>query len=378
MALPEDRRLDPRKFPEKARKLVDPRAPDPMKMMAARGMVPLKPLVQVCVLHNLAHEGRASLASQAAETLRGMPRRSVLQIAKERLMPVVLHWLYETLRDDPQVMQALILNQMTDVDTLAQAAEHANEAQCEMLAANQAKLLTSPPLVKALYFNRALRASTADKMIDLCVRNEVDLSILPGHEEIIAAAQGIEPASAAEAAKQDAAFKAVQSELGDVSETQAEALADAFHAAVEGEQPAEEELGGSAAGRIRSMNIAQRVRLANLGTAAEREILIRDTNKVVARAVIRSPAISDQEIFKYSKDKRIIDEVIQYIAKQKRWIRHYRVKVALVNNPKCPLSEVMRFLPHLRTNDLRAVVRSKGVPAPVSKAAKQLVRARLK
>ena len=79
-----------------------------------------------------------------------------------------------------------------------------------------------------------------------------------------------------------------------------------------------------------------------------------------------------------SKNKSLLDEIIAYISKQKRWIRHYDIKRNLVNNPKTPLQEALRFLPYLRINDLRAVARSKGVPPVVSKAAKQMIKARLK
>jgi hypothetical protein len=376
MALPEDRRLDPRKFPEKARKLVDPRAPEPMKMMAAKGMVPLKPLVQVCVLHNLAHEGRDGIRNQCEQTLRGMPAAGVVQICKQRLMPVVLDWIVGVCSSDREVVQAVLLNAMTDVDTLAALATTADEGQCEMLASNQVKVLSSPALVQALYFNRNLRASTADKMIDLCVRNEVDLSSIPGYEEIVAAAQGIEAVSAEEAAAQDAAFKAVQAELADVEEDQIDALVETALEAPPEE--AEQKKGGSAAGRIRDMNISQRVRLASVGTSAERAILVRDANKIVARAAIRSSAVSEQDVRKYAKDKRILDEVIMHIARKKKWVRHYQIKLALVNNPKCPMAEAMRFLPHLRTQDLRMLARSKGISAPLAKAAKMLAKVRMK
>lgn len=388
MALPEDRRIDPRKFPEKARKFADPAAPEPVRMMAARGMVPLKPVVQICVLHNLAHDESEAVRREAANTARGLPGRTVLGLAKEPMLPTVLDWMADVFQDDAHVLQGILLNKQTDTDTLVRLAASANEAQCELLAANQVRLMEAPALVKALYLNRNLRASTADRMIDFCVRQGVDLTSLPGHEQIIAAIQQTQVAATeAEAEAQDRAFQQVQQVLDGVTETEAEQLHNAMsdeeqaRLAEEAARKAEEEAAMekmSAAGKIRLMNIAQKVRLANLGSATERGILITDTNKVVARSVIRSAAVTDQEVRKYSKNKALLDEIIAYIAKQKRWVRHYDIKVNLVNNPKTPLTEALRFLPFLRINDLRAVSRSKGIPPAVAKVAKQMIKARLK
>ncbi|MCA9545811.1 MAG: hypothetical protein KC613_15515 [Myxococcales bacterium] len=388
MALPEDRLIDPRKFPEKAQKFADPAAPEPVRMMAARGMVPLKPVVQICVLHNLAHDPSEAVRREAVNTARGMPGRTVVGLAKERMLATVLDWMADVFQDNREVLQGILLNAQTDTDTLVRLAAGATEEQCEILAANQVRLMASPALVKALYFNRNLRASTADRMIDFCVRQEVDLTSLPGHEQIIAAIKQTQvAASAADAQAQDRAFQQVQAALEGMSETEAEQLHEAMsdeeqaRRAEEAARRAEEEAAMekmSAAGKIRLMNIAQKVRLANLGSATERGILINDSNKVVARAVIRSAAITDQEVRNYSKNKALLDEVISYIAKQKRWIRHYDIKVNLVNNPKTPLVEALRFLPYLRINDLRNVARSKGIPPAVAKAAKQMIKARLK
>ena len=62
MALPADPRIPATRFPEKVARFVEDAAPKPMKLMAARGMVPMPPVVQVCVLHNFAHDADDELA----------------------------------------------------------------------------------------------------------------------------------------------------------------------------------------------------------------------------------------------------------------------------------------------------------------------------
>ena len=159
-----------------------------------------------------------------------------------------------------------------------------------------------------------------------------------------------------------------------------DALAERLRSAHEFEDTADAEAGASSnrsvAGRIRELNIAQRVRLALMGSAAERGVLIRDSNKVVARTVIRSPAVTDSEAMIYAKNKSMIDEVISYIASNRKWTRHYAMKLNLIKNPKTPTSAALRFLSHLRLSDLRVVAKSRDVPAPIAKAAKNLIKVR--
>lgn len=392
MALPEDLKIPVDRFPEKVARFVLPEAPGPLKMMAARGMVPMQPVVQVCVLHNFAHDADEQLAQTARQTLKNMPRGTVQQVVSQPLLPVVLHSLAQQFSDDPVVIRHIVQNARTDEDTLVQLAKKADEALCETLARNEARILQSPRLVEALYFNRKLRASTCDRMIDLCVRNGMDLSHIPGHEEIVAAIQGIElPTTEAEEQAQDALFLGLGAQTGAPAEVPPEDFeAQPFESqppqgqtpeAAEAADDAEPESGrkrGSAAGRIRKMNAAQKVRLANLGTASERAILIQDSNRVVARAVIRSPAISDAEAIAYAKNRALSEEVILYISKQRRWTRHYQMRLNLISHPKCPISDALNYLKTLRAGDLRAVARSKNVSPVVAKAANDLIKMRMK
>ena len=50
-----------------------------------------------------------------------------------------------------------------------------------------------------------------------------------------------------------------------------------------------------------------------------------------------------------------------------------QVKLNLVNNPKCPISESMRFMNFLRDKDLREIARSKSVPSQVATQARRML-----
>ncbi len=387
--LPEEKLIPVAKFPEKVRRFVDPRAPEPMKLMLARGMVPMKPLVQVCALYQLAMGEADAVASEARTTVLRMPSATLQQVLRQPLLPLVLDWMAIVFHASGDVLRPILQNNQTDTETLIRVAKKADEETCEVISRNQARLLEDPKLVEALYFNRNIRASTADRVMEYAARNGADLSSIQGHEEIVAAILGEDMANKTEAqiAAEDAAFKGL--DLGDAPEEEegnpgrpeviARMMRDAERRAAE-EAAAAEEPGRakkkSAAGRIRDLNIAQKVRLAMMGTKSERAILIKDTNKVVCRAVIRSPAVSAQEAAYYAGNKSLPDEVIAYIANKKKWVRHYNIRLTLVLNPKCPPTRALAFLRTLRANDLKMMAKSKQVPNHIGKVAKEMMKSR--
>lgn len=373
------------KFPPNARRFVEPSSPKQMKRMVADALVPMKPVIQVCTLYQFALDDDEDLSRRASASLARLPVPTLIEVVKKPLLPMVLHWICMSLSSSREIVRTILTNSKTQIDTLIAMAQKADEDICELLARNQIRLVESGALVEALFFNPNMRSSSVDRMLDFAARNNMDLPNIPSYQEIVADIQGQTAKSAAEEAAADAQFR----QLMDQAKTEAEEETSTDESQTEVARPVsaqvfddedsedEERMSRSAAGRIRDLNVAQKVRLAMMGSSTERGILIKDTNKLVARSVIRSPAISDSEVMTYAKNKSLLDEVIAYIASNKKWIRHYQVKKNLVNNPKTPLSQTMKFLTHLRTPDLRLVAKSRDVPGPVAKAAKQLIKSRL-
>src|SRR5205085_12326512 len=102
----------------------------------------------------------------------------------------------------------------------------------------------------------------------------------------------------------------------------------------------------------------------------------RSKNKQVALACIKSPGVSDAEALTYANNRQLDDDIIRFIARKRQWVRLSTIKLALCNNPKCPLPTSMGFLPHLRPPELKQLSRSKGIPSALANAAKQMLKAR--
>ena len=93
--------------------------------------------------------------------------------------------------------------------------------------------------------------------------------------------------------------------------------------------------------------------------------------KIVSRAVIRSPGVQIQEAMQYAHNKSLPDEIVVYMANNKKWTRYYQMRLALVQNPKTPISTSITFLSTLRSPDLRIIARSKGIPQQLCRLAKE-------
>jgi hypothetical protein len=79
------------------------------------------------------------------------------------------------------------------------------------------------------------------------------------------------------------------------------------------------------------------------------------------------------EAAEVAKSKEVSQEVLRFIGTNKSWIKSGEVKHNLVFNPKCPVGVSMKFLSHLRSDELRQLGRSRNVSAQIRSLAGQLL-----
>ena len=123
---------------------------------------------------------------------------------------------------------------------------------------------------------------------------------------------------------------------------------------------------------FRDLPIPHKVRAATLGDAFVRAEAIRDSNKMVSLAAIKSPGVTDSEAAAYAGNQVLSEDVIRYIAGRREWTKLYGVKVSLCRNPKAPIAETTRLMPFLRERDLNELMKSKGVPSAVVAQARKI------
>jgi hypothetical protein len=362
------------------------KAPAPLKLMAARGLAPLGPADLLTTLYQLTFEADENVKSAAFKTATELPDKILSGGLNDGLDPRVLDFFARRVFQRAPVLERILLNKATSDLTFQHLAGLVDEASLELIAKNEERLLRAPQIIAALYMNPKTRMSTAQRALELAVRNNVRVEGIPAFDEAARAIQQSGETTAEQAARDDAAF-ARAAEVGldaapslqliavepvdptELAEDAAAAEAAAIDATVENPEILDEEKKM----KISELSPAGKIRLATLGNAFARAVLIRDTNRQVAMAAIRSPAVTDMEVMRYATNRGLDDEIVRYIANNRQWVRLYGVKVALVNNPKCPLPVAMRFLAHLNARDLKMLSRSKGIPSALSTAAKQML-----
>ena len=121
------------------------------------------------------------------------------------------------------------------------------------------------------------------------------------------------------------------------------------------------------------MSVSQKVRLAMVGDANVRKVLIRDPKKLVALAVLRSPRITEGEVTTFASNKTLSDELLTTICRNRNWVKDYATRKALVFNPKTPISFSMTFLRQLSPKDLKDASSSRDVSQTVARTAKRML-----
>jgi hypothetical protein len=128
--------------------------------------------------------------------------------------------------------------------------------------------------------------------------------------------------------------------------------------------------------RIMFMTVKDRVKFALKGDREARGILIRDSNKVVASAVIHNPRITDKEIENIASMRSVSDEVLRLIGMNRAWARSYTIIHNLARNPRTPMATAVTVLPRIQMRDLKALSENRNVSEAVRRQAFRLVQAR--
>lgn len=129
---------------------------------------------------------------------------------------------------------------------------------------------------------------------------------------------------------------------------------------------------GSALQKISKLDIKGRIQLAMKGTKEDRSILIRDSTKLVALAVLESPKITDGEVEKFANQKNVLEAVLRQIPMKRRFMKNYGIVRNLVANPRTPLDVSLGLMKNLLTADLRNLSSNKEVSDTIRKLATKM------
>jgi hypothetical protein len=113
--------------------------------------------------------------------------------------------------------------------------------------------------------------------------------------------------------------------------------------------------------KIGQMSPGEKIKTALTGNMEERLLLIRDSNKLVARAVLGSPKLTDMEIENIASMKNVTEEILRLISMNRKFMRTYAVVRQLINNPRTPIDVGMSLLHRINDRDLKGLLLNKNI-----------------
>jgi hypothetical protein len=351
-----------------AQKVLSADAPPPAKLLAARGVIPgAKPAEIVTVISVLCSATDTKVAETARGALGKLPPPILNGALAADLPGSVIQQLASAYPNQHEVVTALLRMPRIGTEALEQMASEADERAGELIATNEELMLKNPSVIEKLYLNKRVRMSTADRLIELAVRNNLELSLPVFAEAAAAIRNELIMEAMDEPSPEDVDFK----EVGRISEAIVLREGEETHELDDEGKELEAQKLRPLKTPFNQLTVSGKIRRVTLGSAADRALAVRDPNRLVAVAAVKSPLMKESEAAMISASRAVNEDVLRTIALNREFVRSYQIKLILVTNPRCPLTFATRMIPHLRESDLKNLAKSKNISAAISSAVRQ-------
>jgi hypothetical protein len=338
-------------------------APRTLRLFAAQGLLPVsrEDLIRINLI--LAADGDDDVAAAAKGTLAGFSVENLMSVLPLEDIDALELDLLARCREDESLWQAIVRHPKSADETLRWLARVAPPVTQDVIITNQVRILGCLEVLEDLRANpqvtqevlrraREFEEEFLQKAIVWAAAEgpAVEVPETPSIEQLLAELRAI-----------GMRFPGVELEL---------------------EKPLFELEPGvpdevrDAHTRLASMNTAQRVLQAVMGTREERIILVRDRSPLVVRAVMMSPKLNEVDVERIAGMRATNEEALRIIAARPRWLRRYGVLHNLVFNPKTPPGIALQLVRRLSHRDLGLISRDRGVSETVRRVAKDLVERR--
>ena len=284
------------------------------------------PEFRIEILAILAADADQNVREKAAAGLLTQPLPNVIAaLARTDAAPQMFAYCAAEFPRRPGVADALARNPTCPIEVLRPVVRYLSVTGVQDLFEDLDRLSTSPPLVAALVESTVVSAEQREQLLEL-QKEEPE-----GVEAFLEAAELAEP----DEAKRMTLLQ-----------------------------------------KISQLRVVERVQMAMKGTREARGLLIRDSCRVVQRAVLQSPQLTGREVEGFAAMTSLSDETLRLIASNRKFRKNYTVTKALVNNPKTPLEISLHLLPTINPQDLKLLATNKNIPETLRTTALRLQRRR--
>jgi len=382
--------------------------PSNLMQSAARGALAVPPAETIEILVHLALHNKL-FSEQARLTLAGWDEKASLAAAADpKTSPEVLEYFLSLENLRTALLPALAENSSVGEEPLAAVAVAGPRSAAEALLTSP-RVMNSLRLLQALQTNAHLRprelGEIAEKLAALESRrvgdreasetgvpdDVIERTVTQYLEEnaVELAAEKDKPFQALAMAHEDAGGEAASAVVPEAAAATSRASADAAAgisataaaaagkaagaaSAAHGKRPpipVHEERRETALMKIARLDIKGRIALAMRGSKEERAILIRDSTKLVAVAVLESPKVSEGEVETFATQKNVLEVVLRTIPMKRKFAKNYSIMRNLVFNPRTPLDVSLTLMKNLLVHDLKNLAGNKEVADTIRKLA---------
>lgn len=126
------------------------------------------------------------------------------------------------------------------------------------------------------------------------------------------------------------------------------------------------------------MDLLRRMATAARGTSDEIKPLVKDPAEDVLRALAANPNLDEEDLLLLLERRDLPVDLIRQLANDQKRMGAYRVKLAILRNPKAPASVTLKFVHQIHLFDLVGVSLIPHVPREIKAAIDNLVLGQLK
>lgn len=397
-------------------KYVFPEATVEARLALIRFETELPPQDLVTAIFVLTHDRELEVSDAARDSFWDIPEDTMMEALAEELPLEVLHYIGANFPFTENMVEKIATSDEIDEDTIGEMIGVCTHDGIELFLANK-KILGSPDLYRALRGNlnatsdliiRAEERLVAmdlgaedydyhaeDDLLEALIGESVDLAeeLIEESdyldEELIEDVDDLDEQLIEEIDDPDEGLldeelieeidgpdEELIEEVGDLDEELSEDGGDLDKELTEesgDDYNDDEEVSGGVYQMIQNMTVGDKIKLALTGNKEVRGVLLKQSNKVVSRSVVRNPKITNDEIAQLTQTRSVSDEILREIARNDEWLKNYGIRRGLAFNPKTPVQISLKLITKLNVKDLVALSNSKGVPNVIAASAKKIV-----
>lgn len=327
-------------------------APKRIRMMIARGLAPIPPAEMLELLVCLLQDKDSEVRTQAEQTIQAWDENEIgAQLGSPGCPVSVLEYYAEASKSD-DLVQRIIANPASPDSVIQALAATASPRLLESILDNRVRILNCPDILESIKSNPQISSGIRRLVLEIETEflgdKKKDYTVeAPGKTED---SPQLAPDMEFEIPPEDLTLEGLPQ---DAEAREAEILK-----------------------RLASLPVREKIRFALFGNREIRSMLVRDTNKEVARTVLRSPKLTENEVEGIAAMRGVAEDILREIGNSKNWTKSYTVVQNLVKNPKTPPTISQRLLFRLRSQDLMMLTRDRSVSDAVRYSASRAVRQR--